>query len=229
MNKGQERVIRSAKTIADDFDDIGNEPDEFDPNAPDEFTDEDAVELSKNMSEAERDAVNRSRRRGRAPHTERTGHKGTEARGRREHQDNDFTYRPTNSLDAPPARPGMEQRWVRVLVGDKNDVKNWAKQKKQHWTPRTLDTVPEDFNPPTQQVAGIGDVIMVGDLILCERDARYGASRRKFYRNVHQRQIAATKRHIEKVERADHKITVEDREDIPTTVGRGRRVRAQDD
>lgn len=228
MALSKARAAAAAKKLVDDFDEDLPETGEFDPDEPVEMTDEDAGELVAEMSDRERDALERSRKRGRAPHSESRGHRSNAAVGQREHRDNDFAYRPLNSLDAPPPNPGMEQRWIRVLVGDKNDVRNWSKQQRYHWKPRSLETVPGDYNPPTQQVKGLGDVIMVGDLILCERDARYGRSRKKFMAEQHRRQMAATKRHINKVERDDHPIRVTDRDDAPT-VGRGRRVRAQDD
>jgi hypothetical protein len=235
MALNKERAARAAGKLRSNFEDDDFEDDlpamdaeGFDPNAPEEFTDEDAQQSVAEASDAQRDAINRSRQRGRAPRDESRGHRTTDARMSREREDHDFAYRPLNSLDAPPPRPGMEQRWVRITLGDKNDVRNWSKQTRYHWKPRMLETVPNDFNPPTQQVAGLGDVIMVNDLVLCERDARYGRSRRKFFAEQHKKQVAATRRHVQKVERDDHPIKVTDRDAAPT-VGRGRRVRAQDD
>lgn len=230
MALNKNRARQAARDIAEEFDEdlpVGS-ADDFDPDAPEEFTDEDALEVSKGLSSAERLSMDRSRQRGRVPHAESRGHKTNDARENREHSDNDFAYRPLNSLDAPKARPGMEQRWIRVMVGDKNDVRNWSRQQRYHWVPRQLETVPDSFNPPTQQVGGLGEVIMVGDLVLCERDARYGQSRKKFMAEQHRRQVKATKRHVKKVERDGHEITVTDRDGTPT-VGRGRRVKAQDD
>lgn len=228
MGIKNERARALARDIGHDLDEDMADSRDFEPDASDEVTDEDALALANSLGDAERDSLERSRKRGRSAHSERGGHRGNEARSQREHRDNEFAFRPLNSLDAPPPRTGMEQRWIRVMLGDKNDVRNWSRQARQHWKPRTLDTVSKEFNPPVQQVAGLGDVIMVGDLILCERDARYGQSRRKFYRKAHERQVEATKRHVKKVEHGDHRITVVDRDETPS-VGRGRRVRAQDD
>ena len=228
------RVGAVAEKLRDEFEDeslppIGDE--EFDQHAPVEFTDEDVAAEAEEMPAAKRDALERSRKRGQAAREGRAGHRTAEAQvGARTHRENEFVYRPLNSLDAPPPQQGMEQRWIRVMLGDKNDVRNWAKQSRYGWTPRKLDTVPSDFNPPTQQMDALGSVIMVGDLVLCERPLYIGRARRKFMAERHARQMAATKRHVKKVEREDHPIRVVDRSDIPDTVGRGRRrVHAQGD
>lgn len=212
----------------EDLPPIGD-PDGFDPDEPEGESDEDALAEADLMSDRARKAMESSRKRGKAPRSGHKGRKSSEARGSRERVDHDFVYRPLNSLDAPPPRAGMEQRWIRVLVNDKTDVRNWSKQSRYKWQPRQLDTVPESFNPPSQQIGKLGEVIVVGDLMLCERDARIGRSRRQYMQNQHTLQMKATKRHVKKAERAGHKIAVVDREDMPTTVGRFRRVQAQSD
>ncbi len=207
---------------------------DFDPNDPEEqgMSDEELIEHASQMSDAQTEALQRSRKRGKAPRAgarSRVTAAQEDARGRNPRREREFEWRPQNTLDAPPPRPGMEQRWIRYQLNAANDPQNWSRQKRQHWTPRKLDTVTEEFSPPTTEVAGLGSVISVGDLILCERPAYIGQSRRRFFAKKLQRQLAAAKRKITGVQDPDNPIMMVDRADLPPTVGIGRRVRAQDD
>lgn len=205
------------------------------PEMPEEtvpsLTTEDLEAELADMSTASRARVLKSRQRGRMPargHAARKTPAAAVQRARQPARDQ-FEYRPSHTLDAPPPRPGMEQRWVRVKMGGKEDPENLSKARGQGWQPRTLDTVSEEFAPPTMEYGQLGTVIAVRDLMLCERDKRYGQSRRKYMREKHQRQLASGRAKIKNVEQADHPIDIDEPYERPTVgVGR-RRAKAQED
>ena len=211
---------------------LGESDDDFDLTAVDELTDEEVAADVDLLEAGKRASVESSRRRGQVsarghqPHVTSTKAAADARVPQREHA---FEWRPANTLDAPPARAGMEQRWIRYLnASGENDPQNWARKMRDGWVPRKLDTVDDQYNPPTTSHGQLGTVIAVGDVILCERDRRIGASRRAYYRAKLARQTAATQRFTKKVERPDHPIHVSEPFERPT-IGRGRRVRAQED
>jgi hypothetical protein len=247
---------RKRNPITEAFSRLEDDPEAFDPSTDElegeedadaeefvsdsdagEYTDEDVIEEVEQFDQARREAVENSRQRGRsatrAPRGQRPARQTAAkaaVRARTPQRERDFEWKPANTLESPPPRPGMEQRWVRFQLGDKNDPRNWSRKMRERWAPRKLDTVPEQFMPPTLTHGQLGDVIGVGDLILCERPAQIGASRRKYFRQKQSRQVAAAqKRHVNKVQRDDHPITVTERRERPTVgVGR-RRAQVQDD
>lgn len=199
-----------------------------------EFTDEDVIEQVEEMDAVQQAAVQRSRQKGRVStkgrrQTRRTVEK-VNARQRAPEREREVSWAPANTLEAPPARAGMEQRWVRFQLGDKNDPRNWSRKVRERWSPRRLETVPETFMPPTLSHGQLGEVIGVGDLILCERPAEIGKARKKYFRDKTQRQMsAAERRHASKAERDGHPIRVISKRDLSRGVGRRRRVAAQAD
>lgn len=88
--------------------------------------------------------------------------------------------RPT-SLDAPPARPGYRQKWVRVAMFGKEDATNWMRRLREGWVPRAVDSVPKAFPVPTMQHGKFGDVIAVEGMVLCEMPAERVKQRNDHY------------------------------------------------
>lgn len=202
-----------------------------------EFTDEEVLEEVEAYETSRRAAVERSRQRGRASARGQRAPRDTAARAEsrarnpsRERAE-DFDWQPANTLEAPPPRPGMEQRWIRFQLGDKNDPRNWARKLRERWAPRTLDTVEEDLAPPTLRHAQLGEVIGVGDLILCERPKEIGIARRRYFRAKTQRQLAAAEhRAVDKVQTADGpEIRVQSKRSRPTLRRGTRRAEIQDE
>lgn len=199
-----------------------------------ELTDEEALDEVEEFDDAQRQEVERSRTRGKAstrgqrPARETAAKKA--ARARAPEREREVSWQPANTLDAPPPLPGMEQRWIRFQLGDKNDPRNWSRKMRERWAPRKLDTVPSQHMPPTLTHTQLGEVVGVGDLILCHRPREIGLSRKKFFKQKTQRQLAtAERRHVDRVERDDHAIQSKVRREAPT-VGRGRRkATAQED
>ncbi len=220
----------------DDLEEVeDDQADEFLEDADmNELTDEEVLEEVDEMDEADRQEVARSRTRGKASTrgqrpTRQTAAKKA-ARVRQPEREREVSWQPANTLDAPPPLPGYEQRWIRFQLGDKNDPRNWSRKMRERWAPRKLDTVPSQHMPPTLSHTALGEVVGVGDLILCHRPREIGLARKKFFRDKTARQLAtAERRQVDKVQRGDHEIKTAVRRDAPT-VGRGRRrVTAQAD
>jgi hypothetical protein len=228
----------------DEFEELSqDESEEIEDDQADEFledadmnelTDEEALEEVEEFDEQQRQEVERSRTRGKASTRGQRATRQTPAkkaaRARAPEREREVSWQPANTLDAPPPLPGHEQRWIRFQLGDKNDPRNWSRKMRERWAPRKLETVPSQHMPPTLTHTQLGEVVGVGDLILCHRPAEIGRSRKKFFKAKTDRQLAtAERRHVDKVERGDHAIQSRVRRDAPT-VGRGRRkVTAQSD
>lgn len=80
----------------------------------------------------------------------------------------DYSWREPTNLDAPPPRPGMRQKWVRVSSRSELDNVNWTSRLRQGWTPRDPKTVPDvnGYYPVTNH--SNQSVIQVAGSVLCE-------------------------------------------------------------
>lgn len=105
-----------------------------------------------------------------------------------------------NTLDAPPPRPGMTQRWIRTSVGLSLDPKNVSRKFREGWQPRKASTVPDGYSPPIISFQQFGDVIGVEDVILCERPEKMTKQRNKFYRDKTRRMTQAVEEDLHRVE-----------------------------
>ena len=197
------------------------------------LTDEEVLAEMQALDVKKQQLIERSRQAGRLSqkgrYASRTTGKQQVARSRAPVREREVVWTEPSALDAPPPQPGMEQRWVRFQSGDKNDPRNWSRRTRGRWVPRRLESVDEKYAPPTISHGQYGEVIAVGDSILCERPVEIGIARRKFYREKQARQAAAADRkHLNRVQRGDHPIERTIKIARPT-VGVGRRVRAQED
>lgn len=97
---------------------------------------------------------------------------------------------PPGQLDAPPPRDGMVQRWVRMNFRGAPDAQNRSRQAQSGWVPRRLDTVPGGLQNryPAFRHKQMGDIIMQGDLVLCEMPVSRAGKRREYFRKKADRQ-----------------------------------------
>jgi hypothetical protein len=227
------KIIEAASRMSDEDEallneDLDQEDDEgqfYDPNDVDVDT---MVEAVNSLPDKQREAINATRKRGRAPHSQAPVHAGRAKQERREptRRTRPVAWQPADTLQAPPPRPGMEQRWIRIRLGEKDDPRNFQKKFREGWKPVKLSDVPEDFEPPTMAFGRWGDVIAVSDLILCERPLEIGLARKRYFAQRLQRQLAsADRRHVNRVQRDGHRIAGGARADMKPTVGRGSRTR----
>lgn len=99
--------------------------------------------------------------------------------------DDEFEWEPGQQLDAPAARPGYAQRWVRMSLLGTPDTKNRANAEHRGWKPRRVETVPEGERKRYPGIADskIGDVITNGELVLCEMPEKRAEAMRAYFRN----------------------------------------------
>lgn len=138
----------------------------------------------------------------------------------------DYEWRRPTSLEAPPARPGMVQRWVRAEMRTEADNLNWTGKLREGWRPRSPSTIPE-----CEAFYGVGqlgsqDVVRVGGLILMEMPEQRLASKRNAVREQIRRQeesvaMETAKISSEGVKQGFAPIVREERADVST----GRRPR----
>ena len=88
--------------------------------------------------------------------------------------------RPT-SLEAPPARPGFTQRWIRVGMNGQDDPTNTARKFREGWKPRPAASIPASYHAPTIQHGKWSGCIGVEGMLLCEMPNTLVEKRRKHY------------------------------------------------
>lgn len=196
----------------------------------DEEVEQDLVLDDDDMYEAEREyrATQEAAGNARTANGEKSN-KGKGVKGASKAHDKDDDWAPAHTLAAPAPRPGMVQRWIRHALGNDNDPRNWTRAMREGWKPRTLDTVPDDYEAPTITHSVAGTVICIGDLILCEMRVERFKSRRKYFRERLARQLQAIERKpLDVAERLGGPgIKVNKKKDV--SFGRGRKARATDD
>ena len=123
--------------------------------------------------------------------------------------DNEVTewVRPSE-LEAPPARPGFVQRWIRIRLGQNRDTARLRKAMREGWRPvkaSSMGHVADHSLPIIQHDSlGEGDYIGAEDLLLCEMPERVNRQRLAFYKRKQARQTGAVERQIKGVHRDEH-------------------------
>lgn len=102
-----------------------------------------------------------------------------------DYADGDRDWSRPSSLDAPPARPGMTQRWKRHQLGGQPDTRNWQRALREGWKPRPADSVDGEFSS-LKTDAG---VISVEGLVLCEMPKKQAGQRAAHYARHTTRQM----------------------------------------
>lgn len=143
-----------------------------------------------------------------------------------EHPDGPWV-RPS-SLDAPPPRQGMTQRWIRHTVRGEADPRNWNNAMREGWTPRPADTVPDEFKHSIVAGSDKG-IIQVDDLILCEMPtARYN-QRKAYYSAQSKKMQQAVDDELERSQVRGHPIVREHKSTVShPAISVGRKVEAAD-
>jgi len=132
---------------------------------------------------------------------------------------------PPSTLDAPPPREGMRQRWVATQILGQEVPHHTMRRLREGWVPRPANTVPEDFPVPTIAHGKYGDVIGVEGMILCELPEEKGKQRDKYFSGKTRQQEAFVKAQRESVARAGNNPIIDEGS---SGVTRGQRV-ADDD
>jgi hypothetical protein len=87
-----------------------------------------------------------------------------------------------SSLQAPTARPGMVQRWIRVGTMGKDDPVNLARKLREGWTPRLAESVPDDFPVPRIDHGKFAGCVGVEGMVLMEMPKDRNKQRNDYYR-----------------------------------------------
>lgn len=127
-------------------------------------------------------------------------------------------------LDAPPPRDGYTQRWIRIRLGNNEDAKNSVRKFREGWLPRSAESVPMGYAPPTIQHAKLGDVIGVEDLILCEMPIKKAQQRNAYYRNRIDRMVEGIENDLHKVSQSGPRIDMTNKTQVTK-----RRLRVPED
>lgn len=112
-------------------------------------------------------------------------------------------WRRASALDAPPARPGYVNRFVRVRLGDARDMARWNAAQREGWRPVKASSVSSHSLPTTQLSNGL-EVIGVEDLVLCEMPEKVFQQRQEFYRDKLDAQNQAIERQLREVSAASN-------------------------
>lgn len=116
--------------------------------------------------------------------------------------------RPT-SLEAPPARPGFVQRWIRVGTNGKDDPTNTARKFREGWKPRPASSVPASYHSPTIQHGKWSGCIGVEGMLLCEMPEKLRVKRNEHYRNKTDQTTNAIAQELQRQSRPGMPITQE--------------------
>ncbi len=149
--------------------------------------------------------------------------------------DNEVTewIRPSN-LEAPPARSGMVNRWIRIRLGNVRDTARLNKAMREGWRPLKASAMGGLSLPIIQHDSlGEGDYIGAEDLILMEMPERVAQQRDRFYKRKQARQTGAVERQVKGVHSEDHigfgNIRSASRSRVRVAAGTARQVEAADD
>lgn len=107
-------------------------------------------------------------------------------------------WRRHSALDAPPARPGYVQRFIRVRLGTSRDMARFVAATREGWRPVKASSVADRSLPTTQLVDGT-EVIGVEDLILCEMPQKVFMQRQAYFQEKLDKQNAAIERQLREV------------------------------
>lgn len=103
-------------------------------------------------------------------------------------------WRRRSALDAPPARPGYVQRFIRVRLGTTRDAANWRAKLREGWRPVKASAHTDRSLPTTLQDGA--EYIGVDDLVLCEMPEQVFQQRTEFYQKKLDDQNEAIERQL---------------------------------
>jgi hypothetical protein len=125
------------------------------------------------------------------------------------HQQEAASWVRPSSLDAPPARDGMTQRWVRKSLRGADDPKNLNRSWREGWRPRDPSTLSEDWRIYASFADKDNGMIVVDDLVLMEIDSRVLEKRKAAIRATTDAQLRSVEHDLESTQIAGHPIVKE--------------------
>jgi len=88
---------------------------------------------------------------------------------------------PPAVLDAPPARDGYRQRWIATQIQGQDVPHHVMRRFREGWTPRPMETIPQDFHVPTITHGQYEGYVGVEGMILCELPEERARARAKYF------------------------------------------------
>jgi hypothetical protein len=116
------------------------------------------------------------------------------------HDEEETTWIRGRSLDAPPPRPGMAQRWICVSSNGKDDVSNAQTKFREGWVPRDANTV-SGFYFKKVSAGEFAGKILVNGMLLCERKKAISERRDRHFNGITQARTEAVNAELEKFNR----------------------------
>lgn len=114
-----------------------------------------------------------------------------------------------SSLDAPPAREHMTQRWVRKSVRGADDPRNLNRSWREGWRPRDPSTLTEEWRVYANFADKDNGMIVVDDLILMEMSTSVIEKRKRAIEDVTAQQLHSVEHDLESTQIAGHPIVKE--------------------
>lgn len=108
------------------------------------------------------------------------------------------TWKRATALDAPPPRPGMVQRWVRIKNGSGEDTENYDRYIAEGWRARKPSTVPKSHLLTTSKNQAHAQMIVKKGHVLMETTERLNDQRNAFYKGSLDRQTKAAQAELYK-------------------------------
>ena len=107
------------------------------------------------------------------------------------HEEEDEPWIRGASLAMPPARPGMDQRWIAFAINGRETPSNYMRKLREGWKTRAADSIPQDFPVPTVDHGKWAGCIVVEGSVLCERPLSISQRRDRHFKNETARRTAA--------------------------------------
>lgn len=107
------------------------------------------------------------------------------------------------SLEAPKARPGYTQRWIRVASKGKDDAINISKKFREGWKPRPADTVPAHYQTAKIEHGRYAGFIGVEGMVLCELPIARAKARKQYIRDQTDKKTKAIDAELERANKAN--------------------------
>ena len=149
----------------------------------------------------------------------------TQSNSREQNARDNTSWKPPSLLDAPPARPGMVQRWIATSILGKETPDNVYKRKRAGWEPRPSDTV-GTFAVPTLNHGQWAGCIGVEGMILCEMPEEKFKAMKEYYQGKNLDQNEAIPGELDAMARTGGISIQQDRK---STSSRGRDVSVMND
>lgn len=117
------------------------------------------------------------------------------------HEEEDEPWVRGASLAMPPARPGMDQRWIVFAINGQDTPTNYMRKLREGWKPRASDSIPQDFPVPTVEHGKWAGCIVVEGSVLCERPLSISARRDRHFASETARRTEAIDQQLDSFNR----------------------------